>query len=409
MALLALIVLNSLLSPQAEINDSVEYQQLTENLATKNLHYSGSLEASELDYRLFSKRPSGYPLFLILSSLLSSPLIVLVQALLVLLLYALGLMLLKGRTSTIIFSLFFLLSAPLFFTATFILSDLLLALIVALMLYLWQTGSTLTDQQKWWSTGWLWALALLVKPVMFPSMLVVVLLFLTKPTKRIALLLPLAVSLVLVVNNERLTGVAHLSSISTINKSHYNAKLLIASVYGQDSAEGYTSDSIFATPHSKAAFQTYRKMLDHRAMETLKTHKLAYLKVQLLGMLKCLLDPGRFETYTYFGQDTREGSLTEMIYAGEWGALVKQMKRGSWLPILYLFLLFISFVKLFGTGVHLLSKERRYLLIICVLYFVVLAGPLGAFRFLLPAYIPYLVLSSDGLAKLLSFKKGPKS
>ena len=50
-----------------ETNDSVEYQKAAHNLLKNNLLYAGEI-SKHLDYRLFSKRTAGYPLFLILQN-----------------------------------------------------------------------------------------------------------------------------------------------------------------------------------------------------------------------------------------------------------------------------------------------------------------------------------------------------
>lgn len=390
----------------SDVNDSVEYQQLAYNLSHHNLHYAGD-RSQALDYRLFTKRPAFYSAFINLSSLENLWLLRLVQTLCFLVLFVLGLQLLKSMDFTrvsLIYSLLYLSSVPLLFGAQFALADLILSILIACLLILFVSGGGIKTR---WKIAIIWSLALLCKPVIMPSIVLLVLLLIIRFRNWYPLLLSVAIFIGIVVHNQQLTGTYHMSSISTINRSYYNAKLLIASVYGLDSADAYTRDSIFKTPVDEVSFKEYKVQLDSRSNQTITSHLGPYFKIHVLGMLKALVDPGRFEIYTYFNVSTKDGSLTELIYAGDFNGVWTKLKEKPRLIGLFMVLLLIKLMALVGLIFAMIKLKKAHLILwFALAYFLVLSGPLGAFRFLVPAFIAYLALSCWGLSQLiLTFKK----
>jgi hypothetical protein len=168
--------------------------------------------------------------------------------------------------------------------------------------------------------------------------------------------------------------------------------------HGFDSS-AESSEFDLAAPTSKKQFKEYVKTANERSYSIITDNKVGYVKLHLLGILKSLIDPGRFELYTYWGQDTRNLSLTEHLYAGNYQEVVRALKQGGVLFYLFLSLLLLSLIK-FASAILSLSKvksPRIWFLTFIVLYFIGLAGPIGSFRFLLPALIPYLILASLGM------------
>ena len=98
-----------------ETNDSLEYQKTAKNLVNKNLFYSGDTNET-VDYRLFSKRTVGYPVFLVFQN--NTTWIVRVASVFLLLLnFFVGLSLLGNLTrkkeASLVFSFLYLLNVPL--------------------------------------------------------------------------------------------------------------------------------------------------------------------------------------------------------------------------------------------------------------------------------------------------------
>ena len=130
LACLVFVLSAAVLHP--ETNDSVEYQNATHNLLKNNLLYAGEINKS-IDYRLFSKRTAGYPLFLIFQNNVSW-VVGIASALLLIINYFLGLGILstltKKRKANHTYSWIFLLNVPLFLHTSFVMADLLLASII---------------------------------------------------------------------------------------------------------------------------------------------------------------------------------------------------------------------------------------------------------------------------------------
>lgn len=397
-----------------ELRDEVEYGWAAENLMHDGHWYAGPPETK--DFRLYSKRPPFYPLVLMIGAGGLSPLIVALQIGLLFLLFLLGERLLQGQKpgAFLWYRTLFLFSLPLFITASFQLADLLLAVEVGLILHYgklyWKEGRT----KYVWILAAVWSIALLTKPVMLPSIACIPILLLVRRRKwsgGYALVTPLFVVAALFVYNQRVTGVFHYSSISTINRSFYNARMTIAAKYGLDSAIRYTEGAEYAIPTDRQALTSYHQHLNQRANQTIMDHPLTYLTIHGLGMLKAMLDPGRFELFHYSGNPGPEPGITQMIWASEWSAVFSYLRKHPLSTFLLLALGLLQLVKLLGLTLsfrHL--GDDRPIMLATLAYFLVLAGPIGAFRFVLPAFLPFLYLASSGLADLpLLMKKGAKS
>lgn len=398
----------NLIKPKAQINDSGEYKHLSENLIKNNLHYAGDV-SKPLDFRLFSKRTLGYPLFIALQQ--NQLKLAIAHCLLYLFLVVLGLRLgslFFGQTSYVKSYLFFVFCTPvLLFHSQFILSDLLLAVIVLLAL-VFGFEKRIELQSKTTLIFILLALALMVKPVMLPILLLLPLaaIYLKFKLKQKVLfgLLPFLVWAAISLANHKKTGVFEYSSISTINLAHYNAKLTIASKYGNDSAQQFTSSSIFEIPRNKQVYPIYISDLKHLATHTIKKNFSTYLKIQLAGMVKMILDPGRWELYTHFNQNTANSSLTELLFSGQFKALKTQLSSNPVLLLIFLFLLTFNILKAIGIALGFLKPTKKWFVLVLICgYFLAITGPIGAARFMVPATIISILLSIYGWKAALDF------
>ena len=403
-----LIVFSSLILPEPKINDSTEYIQLSKNLLHNNLHYAGATNADK-DFRLFSKRTLGFPLFIAFQKTTTA--LFVAQLLLYLLLVMLGFKVLNflstKQTSAWFYLLFVLFSPLILFHVVFILSDLMLAVVVLIAAVI-GLEKNVKPKHKLNLIFTLWAVALLIKPVILPSIFLIPLVVLfIKHRLRIwsfASILPFMVWFMVSAENYYNTGVYEYSSISTINLAHYNAKLTIASKYGNDSAQQFTESKIYSIPTNSATYREYLNNLNAAAKNAILQNIPTYIKVQLLGMVKMVIDPGRWELYTYFKQNTADGSLTELLFARKWNELNSKMQANQALFYTFLFLLTTNLLKIIGI-IFSFFKPNKYwfmLLAICA-YFTVITGPIGAARFMLPAAILSIVLSVYGWTVALDF------
>lgn len=404
----------SLFTPLFKIYDSVEYSSLANNLVNNSIYYAGDI-GNDLDFRLFSKRTLGYPLFMAMQQ--SQLFLITAQVLLYFFSIMLGLVLLSHFTTSkklfFLFLIFVVFSPVLLFHSQFILSDLLLTSLIMLGLVVY-FEERISLQTKLKIIGILWAVALLVKPVMLPSLLLIPFvagyLIVRKKTWQPAILLPVLVWISVSMFNQNQTSMFEYSCISTINLAHYNAKLAIASKYGNDSAQQFTSSPIFKTPRNTTEYNNYLQNLNQLATESIKQNIGAYLKIQVLGMIKMVLDPGRWELYTFFNQNTPDKSLTELLFSGQLLELKNQLGKTPMLLITFLILLIINLFKAVGIVFSIFKPPVKWWLLVglCV-YFLALTGPIGAARFMLPVTIITIIMSVIGWGVILNFlQKSPE-
>jgi hypothetical protein len=405
-----------LAQPTPLIYDAIEYEFAARNLIHHNILYSGDLEMP-IDYRLYSKRTIGYPFFQIFQTN-QKAVIILAQMFLLLFNFIVGLNILKSlntrRLGYIMFCWFMLLTPVLLIHSQLLLADLgLMTCITTLALVL--VGYKTERKTKFYLISILMTLAVLVKPVILPSLLFLIVAFIYYALKYrkfyFSFWLPIISVLALSLINGSKSGINEYSSISTINIAQYNAKLTIANQYGFDSAQQFSNSVNYFIPRNKEAYTLYKDQVSEAGYHAILDNLTAYLKVHLLGSFKMILDPGRFELYTFFGESTSDVSLTEMLFAKKWNELSRHLNANKPLFLLYALLLIISVFKLIGGFNSLLKRDKKiWILAAICIYFLAITGPIGAARFFLPCTVIFGVLSSTGWVSLLNlFKKRSKS
>lgn len=391
-----------------ETNDSLEYQKTAENLVNKNLFYSGDTNET-IDYRLFSKRTIGYPVFLVFQNN-TTWIVGVASVFLVLLNFFVGLGLLGNLThkkeASWVFSFLYLLNVPLLLHTSFVMADLLLTSIVCLAVLVYYHDPVL-QKQKIKILSLFWCLGLLVKPIISPSILLSPFLFLHLKYKHkntfLVTLLPVLVFFSFSFFNQKQTGIFEYSSISTINLGQYNSKLLVSEKFGYDSAQSYASRNEFSVPRNKKEYIKYAKEVKSLSAKTILSNWPNYLKIHVLGSIKMLLDPGRFELYTFLGIKPAAFSLTEMIYAKDWQKLKRFMFSNFGVLFVFVVLFVLNFLKLFAFFLGVRGLKKRRFVAFVFLYFFVIVGPVGAARFMMPISILYLVFCSIGWSRALYF------
>jgi hypothetical protein len=135
----------------------------------------------------------------------------------------------------------------------------------------------------------------------------------------------------------------------------------------------------------------------------------AYTQVHILGCIKTIVDPGRFEIYTFFNETTNETSLTEMLFGRNWKGIKKSLSANYLLVFVLLLGTLFSLLKLLGFLFCLRSCKEMKFLLLTIAYFVIITGPVGAARFFLPVSILFIVCSAIGWSAVLQFfQKGSK-
>lgn len=395
--------------PDLIIYDALEYDFAAENLYGSETLYSGNLDLP-IDYRLFSKRTAGYPLYRILQWN-NGLLITLSQIMLLILLYMEAFWILSHFTGRRIayttYGLLMLFTPVLVLHTSLGMSDLLLAVVVTTIVCILMSKTS--TKRKVRLLSWFYLIGVLIKPVMLPGFVFILIYYVAKgvrPRNTAAI-----ATIVLVVGgfsllNQKNTSVLEYSNISTINLATYNAKLTIASAYGFDSAQRYSAETVQHIPRNRQAYAEFSERLKQRGTQTLLDNPIDYIKVHLIGMVKMLVDPGRFEIYTFFGEPTADISLTEMIFSGENNELRQQLNTRPILLYLFYFLLIVNVLKLFLALFSIRSDDKRkWLIVLVIAYFLVLTGPVGAARFFVPCAALLIVLSSMGAVQLSDLLK----
>ena len=409
--LYALLAVYRIVMPNPQINDTEEYQFAAKNLVENNLLYSGEITSS-MDFRLFSKRSLGYPLFLSLQ-LNHGVIVVVAQFVLLFVSFLLGLFCLQALrakfVSFTLYSILFLLTPAILLHSFFVLTDLLLMLVITSMCILW-IESKLTSKHSLVIFSVLWAFGLLLKPILLPSLfLIPIFLVFFRNHKSVGfVLLPVFVFLLQGSINKINTNTFEFSSISTINLTKYNAKLTIAHKYGIDSAQKFVEIANITKPQSKSDYAKYKNTSRSIGVSVIKENFLTYTKVHILGIVKMLADPGRFEIYTFFGEPTSEVSLTEHLFDRNWSVVKEALLKKPLLIILLVIGLIINMLRIVGIfGLGKARSKNILILLGLISYFLILTGPVGAARFLLPVTVILLISTSLGWSYLL--KKGPES
>ncbi len=386
-----------LAKPAPQLSDAKEYYLASHNLLKNNTLYAGDLLTTK-DFRLYSKRTLGYPVFLAFQWQ-NKRLVLLASLLFFILLFFVGLQFLRQHdtrsSSFLSYVLLFALHVALLVHTTFQIADLAITVIVTGIVAI-HANYRITKPEKYRAMSILWALGLLLKPVFLPSLLLIplALIYVKLQTARWRwiICLPLLVWFVGSFINFKNTGLYEYSSISTINFGQYNAKLMLANDQGVEAANHFTSSKAFEVPRTSASYRQYKKSVRQAALAAMQDHPLAYAKVHLIGMAKMLLDPGRFELYTFFGINDYRVSLTELAYGGKWEDVKAVLQQNSGVFITFLLLTFLALIKLFTFMFSLHRFTKLIFPLTVILYFLVITGPVGAARFMLPVSIVYLVI-----------------
>ena len=394
--------------PSTPLNDTIEYQNAADNLLKNNILYGGN-SSQPVDYRLYSKRTLGYPIFLLFQQQ-NEHLILVSTVLLYVLLFFLGLHILslfiQKKAAFLSYILLFLLHIAFTIHTILHMADLLVAAAVTSTVLVYYSHNAST-YQKIFYISLLWGLGLFLKPVFLPSLLLipVIVLYLKRATAKwhYWLLLPLAVWAMGCTVNYSSSGVFEYSSISTINLGQYNAKLMVANVDGADAASDFTLSEAFSVPRTLPQYVHYKQRVSEEAITAIQDNPLAYAKVHLAGMIKMVLDPGRFEIYTFFGMNDHKVSLTELLYSGDWDRVAEVMSKNIVVLFVFLTLLFVGIVKVVLVCFSLSRIKQTFFMLFMITYFVVITGPVGAARFMLPVSILYLVLAAIGTQHILAF------
>lgn len=397
--------------------DSREYLWAAENWLNAGTWYSGDLSAP-IDLNLYTKRPPGYPAFLLLfHSIGGIPLLLAAQNLLSIFSLWLGrkLFIHLGYNPKYDYLLLIALicSPSLFIYANVVMAETLLGFLIITAVW--------SLQQYISSVKWKWLLlmqlalcaALLVKPVMYlwivPNILFLLVLLVKQKKLRFSwlLLIPLLAIITVSMRNHKITGSYSYSSIQKINLVYYNAYYFNIRQVGYEAATAELDSMIRIT--DQMPYQQGWNTLQHWGISKIKQAPAEYLLFHLRGMVTFLIDPGRFDLYHFFDGGKVEGiGLLQHFSAeglsGAW-SYIRQLN-----PLLVAFLILIAIGRtatFIGaacfSAFNLKSVVSLYMLLL-IAYLTFATGPLGASRFAVPV-VPLLLFMAVTAFSIFQKKK----
>lgn len=266
-----------------------------------------------------------------------------------------------------------------------------------------------TNRMRYWiAVASVMTLALLLKPVC--SLLAVVVgvagTILAWRQRRIMLLLvgllPLLVMTAYMAWNQHRTGYFHFSSITEINLLHYNAAGVVRQLEGPAAEEQWVA-GVLQEANRQDSFAARQQLIQTRAEAILLAHPWVYARQHLLGMGAFFLDPGRFDVSEFLGLAplTGGGLLAQVRAGGMWRA-IGQLPLGVLMVLLVVLVANVARLALAVRGFRQLGQHAtwrtgRWIALGLLTYLAVLTGPLGAARFLMPAWPLLLGLALMGL------------
>lgn len=402
--------------------DSYEYLQQAENILRHGTFSCADLQQPVTEVTLYSRRPPGYGLFILLTSLLLQwpVLTLLCQSLLSVFNLYLGYRLLQVIAPGFRRPWYFVAVASLvpsqFSLAVMYMSEIpfqttVLLSILSLLRYLREA-----ERPRTLCLHHVWLLcAYLLKPVaLYLWPLSVLLVLLTRRTALLALLTTahLLVTGTMLLRNLRLTGATEYSSIGHKVLVNYQLPAIFRQLYGAAETDR-RMDSLQIALHEKS-WPEQESVIQAVWWQQFSEHPVPVLRLHAAALVSFFLDGGRWELETIFPlAQAPPGtfSLRQALRTDGRCAFLR-LSAGWPLPVLLYYLLTL----LVNGGCILAGlfwflragtpKHHRLVLGGLLLYFALLTGPSASARFRIPVS---LITVSTALALLHQRQQGTKS
>ncbi|MBN1155344.1 hypothetical protein JXB12_10545 [candidate division KSB1 bacterium] len=396
------------------VGDAQEYIKCAENTIDHGLFYCGDLD-QEIDYDLFTRRTPFYPLILIIFLKLTHSIryVLFFQTFLVfinayLLLKILMLRNTGKRYSYPVIAVYLFYPSQWIFS-TIVMTEIVLQFLLLASFYLLFKFELVRSSKLLIVYNMILALAVLTKPVLLYVWILNLVFHLVLAGKKSRHLV--AYSLIALVaiglwsyRNYRATGVYHYSSIKMHNLLNYNVRYLLTKKYGSDEA----NERIAQIETEAGRGDNYKAFYDRiqdEAIRIIKQHPVEYGIYHIKGMFNFFLDPGRFEIYHYLQID-QTTSLMKLYHEKGYSGIYHYIKTMPVSIVLYLSVMFIVNSILFILFILFIINLRRchfksiyeLFLLLMILYFALVTGPIGASRFRVPI-LPFLLLTGISVLK----------
>lgn len=216
--------------------------------------------------------------------------------------------------------------------------------------------------------------------------LVLVAKFWIKNKQRTWLALPIAVVFLVSWLNFRQTGLIHYTSMPVTNAFEYNIRNLVK---GQVSGEEMYY-KIAAHKMDTLNFSEKYRFMRTETQNAMKMSPLKYAYLHVLGSFKALIDPGRYDLIAFFRLPQGSGFMQNSS-GGVWP---------SQPPILWVYIVIFALLGCLKTTLAAFAVfkplKHKWILLFPVLYTLLVVGPVGSARYLLPVMPIMIVLAAIG-------------
>lgn len=388
--------------------DAAEYWWAGYNLFERGILYSGDLDQT-IYHHLYSRRPLAYSAFVygLSGRELNFTSLKIIQMLLLLsnivLVWRLASQYVVKQLSQWRL-MFFCVATPAVFIYTGIaMSEILMQSLLLWSFYFFCAFLRTKKMSYVWAYNGILCIGLLVKPVFLPFVFINILIHILaffRYRKNLLLLtffLPLLTYTAVSYYNYKNTGVFHFSSMGQFNLVYYNLYGFLSQQTSAEEAKAILN--AFVT----LPYDNYEAFYNRMSLETnalLKEHFFAYSWYHIKGSFLMLFDPGRYDLYTLFELENNRqtGMLDQILSGGSYLANIKRMLVSQdFLILICLAVVFLGNV-LKLAGMFLFSRlkqipwEIRAFVILWIAYIVLITGPVGVSRYMVPLFPLFLFM-----------------
>lgn len=389
--LLLLLALSKQIILPSELVDTAEYKSSATNLmAGKGWSACSTADTCEQLSLPETRRTPGYPLLIAIFHV--SNLLLLFQFLLSAWVpFLMHKLLLKiGKEACFKIALLFLLLYPLqYYYTAMIMPDILCQVLIII-------GTLAFIERKWLQVSITVTALLLLKPVFMPwASLAFIGLFWIKDRQKLWLMLPMLSVLSISWVNQKHTGIFHFSSISVTNAFEYNIRSLTKEEFSGE--EMYYR--VAAVRMDSMNFAEKYHFMQNETQTAIRMSPVKYAYLHAMGFAKALLDPGRYDFIAFFQLPQGNGFMN----------MGSKEIRTSQPPLYWIYIIFFALLALLKTMMSFFALFRnlphKRILVSTVLYMLLIVGPVGSARYLLPVMPIMIVLAAIGWAGFFNRKQ----
>jgi hypothetical protein len=364
----------------AELVDSGEYRNAAINLLAGN-GWSACLPNDVCDQLSLpeTRRTPGYPILIGITGI--TGILMLIQTLLAACIpFLMHKLLVKmGKESCFKMAMMLLLLYPLQYCySAMLMPEIICQVLVLCLIIAW-------IEMRWMRVSILITLLLLLKPVFMPwAWLVLVAKFWIKNKQRTWLALPIAVVFLVSWLNFRQTGLIHYTSMPVTNAFEYNIRNLTQ----ETSSENYYHAA--ALKMDSMDFSGKYLFMQNETGKAIRLSPIKYAYMHIFGAFKTLIDPGRYDFVAFFRLPQGNGFM-------------RNNGIGAWAsqhPLIWVYIILFALLAFIKTSLAFFAvfKPMRYkwILLFPVLYTLLIVGPVGSARYLLPVMPIMILLAAIG-------------